>query len=194
MSKVTQITVLYGRKIQPKKYEEKHGLLEATVVADEGGEVSQTELIAVFENLISRVHVALGLEEDAPPVANSVDEPGKKTTKTRTRRTKKQIADDKAKAEAEKPADEVPVEGDEDGVVDNSGKEVPEDAESVEESVETDEGVSDTDLQGAAARAAAAHGTATVKGLMKEFNIARLSELDQDQRLEFLSKLDDLGN
>lgn len=192
MSKVTQVTVRYGRSVQPKPYESKEALLEAVVVADEGKNVSKDEIGAVMRNFIRDVHVALGFEAAEAPVDNSIAEPVKETGKPRTRRTKKQIAEDKAAAEAEKPADEVPVEGD---VSDNGGgrETASADVDQFKEPA-TETKVSDTDLQGAASRAAATHGAAAVKTLMKEFDVARLSELSQEQREAFLAKVDELGS
>ena len=186
MSKVTQVTVRYGRSVQPKPYESKEGLLEAVIVADEGEDVSRAEVEALFGDLISNVHMALDLPM-RDPVANSTDEPPKKTGKTR--RTKKQIAEDKAaeqdKAEAAAaatsgdphPADDVPVEGDE--AVEDTGD-------------STTEGVSDQELQSAAAAAAAKHGAAKVKDLMKEFDVTLLGRLGQKAREMFMVKLDKL--
>ncbi len=181
MSKVTQVTVLYGRKIQPKQYEEKHGLLEAVIFADDGEEVTVAETAAVMAGFIQQVHAALGLMKPAEvPVDNSIDEPPKKTRKTRVKKGEKtpdpEAPQEEAKAAA--VADEVPVDGDE--VI-----------EAVEET--TTEGVSDQELQSAAAGAAAKHGAAKVKDLMKEFNVTLLGKLDQAKRLEFVSKLDELG-
>ena len=200
MSKVTQVTVRYGRSVQPKPYESKEGFLEAVVVADEGESdgVTQDEVGIIFRSLISDVHVALGLEEGS--VANSADELPKKTRKTR--RTKKQMAQDEAEAAAAaasggshpdgeevksdassaKVADEVPVEGD---VAAETSEVVSED--SLQE-------VSDADLQGAASRAAGTYGAAVVKGLMKEFGVTLLGKLEQEKRPAFLTKLDELGD
>lgn len=203
MSKVIQITERYSRSVQPKPYESKEAFLEAILVADEGEEISPDEAEGLFSTLIGNVHAALNLPMKGPaevPVANSTDD-SEVVKKNRTRRTKKQIAEDKAKDEAEKahpalattdPETELPVEADEvpvdgDHVVDNSGKEVPVDGD------EAPGGVSDTDLQSAAAGAAAKHGAAKVKGLMKEFDVTLLGKLDQAKRLEFVSKLDELG-
>ncbi len=198
MSKVTQVTVRYGRAIQPKPYETKEAMLEAIVVSDPSGEVAPAEIDAVFNNLVDRVHAKLGDAFPAEaPVDNSTEDPPKETAKPRTRRTKKQIAEDKAKAEAAN--DEVPI----DGAVDNSGKEVPIDgAETVVDEVSIaiagttiavdDDTVSDTDLQAASAKAAGTHGTKVVKALMAEFGVALLGKLEQDKRPAFLAKLDEL--
>jgi len=172
--------VRYGRSIQPKPYESKEALLEAHVMADPDGEVNQLEIDAVFKNLVDKVHAVLrGGASAAPeaPVDNSAAEPAKKT---RTRRTKQQIADDKAAAEQ---VDEVPIDG-APGVVDNSGKDVPIDG------AEGDSEVSDTDLQSASAKAAAKHGPKKVKELLAEYGVALLGKLTQDQRVGFLVKLD----
>ena len=173
MSKVTQVTVRYGRTVQPKPYESKEGLLEAVIVADEGEDVSRDESIKVFQNLIKEVHVALGLAEG--PVANSTDESPKKTRKTRAKKgsSDPELSQEEAKITA--AADEVPVDGDE-----------------VATSAAV-EGVSDQELQSAAAGAAAKHGAAKVKELMKEFDVTLLGKLDQAKRLEFMSKLDELS-
>ncbi len=200
MSKVTQVTVRYGRSVQPKPYESKEGFLEAVLVADEGENIPQDEIEVVFAGLIASVHEALGLN-----VANSADEPPKKTRKTR--RTKKQMAQDEAEAaaasgnphsdnvdgekedvideasvEGAKKATEVPVEGDE----------VAHDAVDVVN--EKPQEVDDAELQGAASRAAGTYGAAVVKGLMKEFGVTLLGKLEQEKRSAFLTKLDELGD
>ncbi len=179
MSKVTQVTVRYGRFVQPKPYETKEGLLEAVIIADEGEEVSVSETTTVLSGFIQQVHAALGLLTPAEgSVANSVLEPPKKTRKTRAKKGEKkpdpEASQEEAKAAA--VADEVPVDGD----------------EVVENATDTLEFVSDPDLQSAAAGAAAKHGAAKVKDLMKEFGTILLGKLDQPKRLEFLSKLDEL--
>lgn len=172
MSKVTQVTVRYGRSVQPKPYESKEGMMEAVVVADEGESVTQQQLTAVMSSLIYDVHAALDLPMVAVGVANSPDEPPKKTRKTRAKKGEKTAA----------ASDEAPVEGD---IIDGATVEV--------EGVEVvTEGVSDQELQSAAAAAAAKHGAAKVKDLMKEFDVILLGKLDQPKRLEFLSKLDAL--
>ncbi len=192
MSKVTQVTVRYGRSVQPKPYETKEGLLEAVIIADEGEEVSVSETTTVLAGFIQQVHAALGLMKPAEaPVANSTDEPPKKTRKTRAKKDEKKAgevsnAGDAYLAAEKAKADEVPVEGD---AVADTGAEVV----SVDEVVEsTTEGVSDQELQSVAAAAAAKHGAAKVKDLMKEFGVTLLGKLDQPMRLEFLSKLDEL--
>ncbi len=175
MSKVTQVTVRYGRSVQPKPYETKEGLLEAVIIADEGEEVSVSETTTVLSGFIQQVHAALGLMKPAEaPVANSTDEPPKKTRKTRAK--KPVVVDEKSVEVA--TADEVPVDGDD---------------TTTETAVElTVVEVSDQELQSAAAGAAAKHGAAKVKDLMKEFGTILLGKLDQPKRLEFLSKLDEL--
>ncbi len=177
MSKVTQVTVRYGRSVQPKPYEAKEGLLEAVIIADEGEEVTTGETTTVLAGFIQQVHAALGLMKPAEaPVANSTDEPPKKTRKTRAKKGEKKAA----------VVDEAPVEGD---AVADTGAEVV----SVDEVVEsTTEGVSDQELQSVAAAAAAKHGAAKVKDLMKEFGVTLLGSLDQAKRLEFVSKLGNL--
>ncbi len=185
MSKVTQVTVRYGRSVQPKPYETKEGLLEAVIIADEGEEVTVKETTTVLAGFIQQVHAALGLMKPAEvPVANSTDEPAKKSRKTRAKKGDKapdpEASQEEAKAAA--VADEVPVDGDE----------VVEDFNSTDGP--TIEGVSDQELQSAAAGAAAKHGAAKVKDLMKEFGTILLGKLDQPKRLEFLSKLDELGD
>ena len=178
MSKVTQVTVRYGRSVQPKPYESKEGLLEAIIVADEGESVTQKELGSIFGDLIANVHSALNLPDGAVVVANKVDEPPKKLRKTRAKKGDKapdpEASQEEAKAAA--VADEVPVDGDE-----------------VATSAAI-EGVSDQELQSAAAGAAAKHGAAKVKDLMKEFGVTLLGSLDQAKRLEFVSKLEELGS
>ena len=178
MSKVTQVTVRYGRSVQPKPYETKEGLLEAIIIADEGEEVTTGETTTVLSGFIQQVHAALGLMKPAEaPVANSTDEPPKKTPKTRAKKGAKKPDPEASQEEAEAAAeaDEVPVDGDE-----------------VATSAAV-EGVSDQELQSAAAGAAAKHGAAKVKDLMKEFGVTLLGLLDQPKRLEFLSKLDELN-
>ncbi len=176
MSKVTQVTVRYGRSVQPKPYESKEASLEAVVIADEGGTISQEQVGVVMRSLIYDVHAALGAKPADGPVDNSTDEPPKKTRKTRAKKGEKkpdpEASQEEAKAAA--VADEVPVDGDE-----------------VATSAAV-EGVSDQELQSAAAGAAAKHGAAKVKDLMKEFGTILLGKLDQPKRLEFLSKLDEL--
>ncbi len=174
MSKVTQVTVRYRRSIQPKSFESKEGMLEAVVMADEGEQVTQEELAAIFEDLIANVHDAL-----RGGVANSTDEPAKKTRKTRAKKG----------AKADAVADEVPVDGDE---VTDTGVEVV----SVDEAVAADtvNEVSDQELQSAAAGAAAKHGAAKVKELMKEFDVTLLGRLGQKAREMFMVKLEELGS
>ncbi len=179
MSKVTQVTVRYGRSVQPKPYESKEGLLEAVIVADEGEDVSREEVEALFGDLISNVHAALDLPMVAS-VANSIDEPPKKTRKTRAKKDAKNLAEDVPQGDVptDAVADEVPVDGDEAAGAPGA----------------TTESVSDQELQSAAAGAAAKHGAAKVKGLMKEFDVTLLGKLDQPKRLEFMSKLEELGS
>ena len=178
MSKVTQVTVRYGRSVQPKPYETKEGLLEAVVIADEGGTVSQEQVGVVMRSLIANVHAALSLEA---PVANSTDEPPKKTRKTRAKKGVAKPASndptvhpDRDEVKTDAVADEVPVEGD-----------APGDPQPADE-------VSDQELQSAAAGAAAKHGAAKVKGLMKEFDVTLLGKLDQETRVKFLDELEKL--
>ena len=183
MSKVTQVTVRYGRSVQPKPYETKEGLLEAIIIADEGEEVTTGETTTVLSGFIQQVHAALGLMKPAEaPVANSTDEPPKKPRKPRAKKGEKkpdpEASQEEAKAAA--VADEVPVDGDEVTVVDEALAE------------ETINEVSDQELQSAAAGSAAKHGAKKVKDLLKEFGVILLGKLDQPMRLEFLSKLDEL--
>ncbi len=178
MSKVTQVTVRYGRSVQPKPYEVKEGLLEAIIIADEGEEVTTGETTTILSGFIQQVHAALGLMKPAEaPVANSTDEPPKKTRKTRAKKTTANVEDvPQGDVPTDAVADEVPVDGDE-----------------VATSAAV-EGVSDQELQSAAAGAAAKHGAAKVKDIMKEFNVTLLGSLDQAKRLEFVSKLGELGD
>ena len=184
MSKVTQVTVRYGRSVQPKPYESKEALIEAVIVADEGESVSQNEGEVVFGNLVNDVHAALGIG-----VGNSVEEPAKKTRKTRTKKT------DKAALEAAEEATAAPVVSDDvpiEGESEPQGGYTPGEEVRVDEDTNS-EGIDDTDLQGIASRAAAKHGAAVIKDLMKEFGIARLGEMSQDQRVSFKEKVEGLG-
>ncbi len=185
MSKVTQVTARYGRSVQPKPYESKEALLEAVLVADEGESVSQAEMQDTFMDLINRVHGALALREGVP-VANKADEPAKKTPKPRAKKGEKKAA----------VVDEVPITGD---MPNDPSDEVPVEGETVTEATgnaeeATVEVVSDQELQSAAAGAAAKHGAAKVKELMKEFDVTLLGRLGQKAREMFLTKLDKLGD
>ena len=182
MSKVTQVTVRYGRSVQPKPYESKEGFLEAVIVADEGESesVANEKVESVFAAMINDVHKALKIAGYEQVVGNSVEEPAKKTRKTRTEKTDK--------AAAPVVSDDVPIEGESEP----QGGYTPGEEVRVDEDTNS-EGIDDTDLQGIASRAAAKHGAAVIKDLMKEFGIARLGEMSQDQRVSFKEKVEGLG-
>ena len=58
MSKVTQVTVRYGRSVQPKPYESKEGFLEVVLSAEEGEDIPTQDVESVFATNRSGTHIS----------------------------------------------------------------------------------------------------------------------------------------
>lgn len=181
MSRISTVTVRFARRVVPVQYEHAEADITAVIVADDDETVSEDGISTTLAMVRGKVNAALGkgpakapetaalapdtaitAETTAEPAAAAEEAPAKPK---RTRRTKAQIAADKAEEATKAPNDEDPA------------------------VMSAAEEISDADLVKFAAEAAKKHTAPKVKEVMVKFEIARLGELEGSKRAAFIAEL-----
>lgn len=214
MPRVTAIEVGYRRTRQPAQYETAEAEVKVHIAVDEQeaavdvAAFSSLHLDAIKGVVLSRLGLqaiapiaaaapvvavaevptlpAVALATASPAAPQSAGEPQK-----RTRRTKAQIEADNALAAA--PATTPPPETDPSDMTTVVGSPAAQAAVTATPTSAGDKTVTDADLQKAAMTAASRLGQSgpnKVKAVIKEYGVARLSEIvDQGKRREIIAKL-----
>jgi outer membrane biosynthesis protein TonB len=177
---VFEATISFARSRQPREYENARAEISYKVQIEDG-EDFQACTAQVLGAAQSTVYEALGMQAQAKRV---------ETTPATQPAPKQEKAPDKPAPKKEEPAQ--PSAADMSDVADEEPAKEPEPELPEADTSEVAE-VSDRDLTSAASKASKNHGAQKVKDLMKEFGVARLGELSQDKRPDFVSRLENLG-